>query len=274
MSINLESGLWRCFKTSNKGNFVYLYSIVERIPYKKAYENFLFENFLHEDLEVKPEQVIKDFDDTTKFKLLDLNDIKDDALHATACEYILGRGMETFDFYLCTEGFYKDRLILPFFDSNGKLFFFQARGLHEDAWPKYLNCKNLKSSQVLYPFDYDSYAPLFITEGTFDCLSLKKCGLNATTTLSCHTSKTQMEQLKFYNGPLVCAFDSDEAGVKGARQFRSMAYKFKRRDIKIATPSKFKDWNAMLVAAGKSHTAESALNFQDLDDYYYMTSGL
>lgn len=273
MSINLETGLWRCFKSGNKGNFVYLYSIVEKVPYRKAYENFLFENFLHEDTSIEPEKEIKNFEDTTKFKLIDVSDVTDDPIHSMACDMILSRRMQDFNFYLCTEGFYKDRIILPFFDSNGKLFFFQARGLKEDSWPKYLNCKNLKSSQVLYPFDYESTEPLFITEGTFDCLALKACGLNATTTLSCHTSKTQMDQLKFYNGPLVCAFDSDDAGRKGTRQFMSMAYKFKLKNLKIVSPDK-KDWSEVFSTYGKNATLEMALKCQDLDDYYFMTSGL
>jgi DNA primase len=105
-----------------------------------------------------------------------------------------------FKFYIATGGKYRGRLIIPFTNRNGKLFYFQARALGDEQ-PKYLNCKNLKSSQVLYPFDYGSQEPLYITEGVFDCLSLQAVGLNATTTLSCFTSREQMLQLSQYTGP-------------------------------------------------------------------------
>ena len=145
------------------------------------------------------------------------------------------------------------------------MFYFQARDL-KGRQPKYLNCKNLKSSQVLYPFDYGSNEPLYVAEGVFDCLSLQACGLNATTTLSCFTSKEQMLQLSQYQGPLVCAFDNDSAGIQGTEKFMEKAYWINRDDLfTVSPPSGCKDWNQLLVERGPDAVLSSSSKLIRLD---------
>lgn len=48
MSINLETGLWQCFKSGEKGNFIHLYALLESISYKAAYRKFLVDEFFAE----------------------------------------------------------------------------------------------------------------------------------------------------------------------------------------------------------------------------------
>jgi len=266
MSINLESGLWRCFKTYNKGNFVKLYAQLEGITYKQAYEKFLFESFLQEPQKPVQDEIITTLPDTGSFEKVDLGRVYDDYTMALAAEFILDRNLDKSDFYVAKEGIYKDRLIIPFFNGEGKMFYFQARGLRPQSWPKYLNCKNLKMSQILYPFDYDSFDYLFVTEGVFDCLSLKACGFNATTTLSCHVSKEQMNQLKLYRGPIICAYDSDKAGQEGAAQFLDQAQKAKIGELGISVPEGGKDWNELYIRLGTEGLRKIALSIQPLDD--------
>lgn len=250
MSINLENGLWQCFKSGQTGNFIKLYSILENIPYFKAYERFAIEMFLHEE-PVEEEVAIKNTDlgDTSKFIPLDIekSDISD-PVHSQACLYILERGLDGFKFFLCKEGFYKDRIIIPFINSRNEMFYFQARSLN-NANPKYLNCKSIKSNHMIYPYDYDYTGRLYITEGVIDCLTIAKLKHNATSTLSCDVSNEQLQQLKYYNGTLVVAFDNDKAGRKGISRFLSMANKFKIPDLEyVIPPDPYKDWNEFLLS--------------------------
>ena len=240
MSINLETGLWRCFKTGESGNFVKLYSVVENIPYRKAYEKFLFESFIN------PPPEKKDVPQDPR-----LMDSMEHFIPATeykpAVEYVKERfyGLIGPDKFLySTDGFYKDRLIIPYRKESGEIFYFQARSLSGQD-PKYLNCRNYRSSEILYPFDYTSLKPLYITEGVFDCLSLQFLGLESTTTLSCTTSDAQMAQLELYQGPLVVAFDRDEAGLKGTRKFLNLALKHKMSNLFFTRVpyDDCKDWN-------------------------------
>ena len=261
MSINLVTGLWRCFKSGETGNFTQLYSKIEKCSYREAYEALIYEEFLSRGVFrepkkfeiVDPDKIVSNLDDAKDFEVVE------DHPHVT------GRMLNGFKFYVAKEGSYKGRLIIPFINSKGKMFYFQARTL-SDAQPKYLNCKNLKSSQVLYPFDYGSHEPLYVTEGVFDCMSLQACGLNATTTLSCFTSKEQMLQLSQYQGPLVCAFDNDIAGLHGTRKFMEKAHWINRDDLFMVSPSGVcKDWNQMLVQRGPDALLRDVKELNKLD---------
>ena len=262
MSINTETGLWRCFKTGEVGNFLKLYAILEKCSYREAYEKFVFEDFMsgykgrRPIEEFDPNQIDSDLEESENFKVIDNH------------PFAQSRGVGQFNFYIATGGKYRGRLIIPFINRKGKLFYFQARALGDEQ-PKYLNCKNLKSSQVLYPFDYGSQEPLYITEGVFDCLSLQAVGLNATTTLSCFTSREQMLQLSQYVGPLVCAFDSDGPGITGRKKFMSLAHWLRRDDLyTVVPPSPFKDWNEILIKKGSDFLKKSAEQTGKLDELH------
>jgi len=253
MSINLETGLWRCFKSGETGNFVKLYALIEKCSFKEAYEKFVFEDFLSGDQigyrkpvdAIDPQKIKSSLEEAENFEEIESHPLTD------------SRMLNGFRFMLAKRGKYKGRLIIPFINSRNKLFYFQGRALNGEM-PKYLNCKDLKSSQVLYPFDYASQEPLYITEGVFDCLSLQAVGLNATTTLSCFTSREQMLQLSQYQGPLVCAFDSDDAGMQGRYKFLKLAHWIRREDIKtVIPPVGSKDWNEILIKDGPDALLEA-----------------
>ena len=264
MSINMETGLWRCFKTGETGNFLKLYAVLEKCSYREAYEKFVFEDFMagykgrRPVEQFDPNEIESDLDESQHFEVVHDH------------PFVQSRGVDQFKFYTATGGKYKGRLIIPFINRNGKLFYFQGRALGNEQ-PKYLNCKNLKSSQVLYPFDYASQEPLYVTEGVFDCLSLQAVGLNATTTLSCFTSREQILQLSQYTGPLVCAFDNDEAGTKGRKKFMDLAHWIRRDDLFSVVPTApYKDWNEMLVKKGSDFLRAEAEKIGKLDALHLM----
>lgn len=248
MSINLETGLWRCFKTGESGNFVKLYSQTENIPYKQAYEKFLFESFINPLPEKKEVPQDPRLMDSMEYFVPIKNSRKaitylEDRFGSYILEYVI-----KYDFLYAIDGFYKDRIIIPYRKESGEIFYFQARALSGQE-PKYLNCRNYRSSEILYPFNYNSFSPLYITEGVFDCLTLKGRGLHATTTLSCQVSDAQMAQLKLYQGPLVVAYDNDEAGKKGTRNFLRLALKHKMSNL-FFTEIPYrdcKDWNECIA---------------------------
>lgn len=245
MSINLDSGLWQCFKSQKKGNFIQLYAELENLTYKQAYSKFLVDEFFAEE---KPEPrkepskvlISEEFAD---FYPVDAYNF-DSQINSLAIMTLVQRGViNQGTFYYALEGPYRNRLIIPYVHDE-RVIFFQARALYDDQQPKYLNFRGVKSSSILYPFDYESDKPLYICEGVFDAMSLKALGYNATTTISCHASKDQMNQLKFYRGPIVVAYDNDEAGISGLRSFEMSRRKYRMPKINYTIPPKrFKDWN-------------------------------
>lgn len=253
MSINLDTGLWQCFKSGERGNFLKLFSQLENITYRVAYQKFLVDEFFQQDEnkvsedvdnpEYSQEQIKDCFAD---FKKVDVTNVTSE-LNSKAIMALIERGiLDRNDFYVAETGFYKGRLIIPYRNKD-KVFYFQGRTLSNQQ-PKYLNFKGMKSSVVLYPFDYGSTNPLYVCEGAIDAISLQMLGLNATTTISCHVSLAQIEQLKYYQGKIVVAYDNDRAGHDGLRAFDLRRRRARMKPISYCFPAVgFKDWNEMFV---------------------------
>lgn len=249
MSINLDNGLWRCFKTGNKGNFITLYAKLENISYQRAYEKFLIETFLADD-EVKkitPKTVAGDTDKCF-FQPVFQHSKPYTVIGSLAWMYLEERGVWDWfganrTFYASSEGFFRDRVIIPYRIATGDYMYFQGRALLYGMQPKYLNARNIPSANILYPFEYDSTDPLYICEGAIDAITLQNCGLNATTTISCSVSKAQLDQLKQYRGPIVVCYDNDNAGLHGIKRFDTLRREARMPEISVAVPFGSKDWN-------------------------------
>ena len=260
MSVNLETGLWQCFKTGYTGNFIKLYSIIEEIPYKSAESKLLFQGIesgawnVWEEERLPPTEYISSFDvDTTSFLPVNINSHDSDhPLVVSAWKFLMGRRLfneRLFveePYFVATEGKYRGRLIIPFKDYDGDIFFFQARSLNHSHTPKYLNPsaeEGVKSSNILYPFDFEADF-LCVCEGPADAISLNLNGLNATCTVGSTVSEVQMQTLKEFEGKIVLTYDNDEAGERGIEKFETLRKKHLMESFQVCTPpAQYKDWN-------------------------------
>lgn len=286
MSINLETGLWQCFKTKQRGNFIKLYAHLENLTYRKAYNKFLVEEFFNPLPEVKETTSASEKDISEIFEEFKPVILKDEEynrhgpVHRSALDLIQARhlSLSPVKFYYCDsekEDYkrYTNRFIIPY-TYDGAIKFFQARALGEGQQPKYMNYKGVKASNILYPFDVESTAPLYICEGAIDAISLQILGYNATTTISSAPSRNQVEQLKYYQGELVVAFDRDEAGEKGLLAFNKLRKSLRMPAISyIFPPPPFKDWNEAysyyLIHGGyteEEFISEHMKTYKKLDD--------
>jgi hypothetical protein len=67
------------------------------------------------------------------------------------------------------------RLIIPFYDTTGKLFAFQGRAFGKEQ-PKYLTVKLDENKQKVYGLERVNFQrPIFITEGPLDSLFIDNC---------------------------------------------------------------------------------------------------
>ena len=134
MSVNVDSGLWQCFKTGRSGNFVRLYAEIEEIPYFRAYRDLMIRNFefLGEDI---PEQIKEERQlelDTSKLVPLNIESgFSDDPSVLAAWSLLFERKLFTEDevpeaeYYLCQEGKFANRIIVPF-KKEGIVYYFQG----------------------------------------------------------------------------------------------------------------------------------------------------
>lgn len=272
MSINLDTGLWQCFKTGQRGNFIKLYSILEGIHYKAAESKLLFQGIesgswdLWETakpmIEASPTIVQKI--DTSGFIPVNLDSYDSkNQLVVRAWKFLMDRRLFNLDeptqdpYYVALEGKYRGRLIIPFKDYDGDIFFFQARSLVEGVSPKYLNPSTengIKSSNILYPFDFEADT-LCICEGPSDAVSLNLAGLNATCTVGSTISNVQMQTLREFEGEIILAYDNDDAGNRGVDKFDILRKKYMIPTFSVCTPpKKYKDWNDAFIAKEDLYT--------------------
>ena len=254
-SINLDTGLWQDFKSGKSGNFISLYSFLEGITYKKAESSVLLKTYLNTDTAVAPKRA------PVRTEELQLEPISPRSCWSENIEIqeawcvlyarkLFNLNNPDAQFFYCREGRYADRIIIPFMNKD-KMYFFQARALYPDQNPKYLNPPSdvcIKKSDVLYPFDYkESY--VVVTEGPLDALSLQIQGVNATCTLGCQVSESQIAQLAEFDGKVILGYDNDAAGARGTEDFDTMR-KEKRMDTPFLCPlpPSFKDWNEAHIA--------------------------
>lgn len=265
--INLDTGFWIDFKSSEKGNFYQLVSMVDNVPYRNArtYINklafdkganlFEISSLNVDNVAIEAERTIaedvKSFVEVTPTK--DIN--SPSLLKRAAAKFAYSRGLQQFKFFVANYGKYHQRVIIPYFH-NEKVFYFQARTLLNRE-PKYLNPSKalygIKTSEILYPYD-ESQDYVIVTEGPLDAMTLRAAGYNATCTQGCKMSTVQAKSLKPQK--VIVAYDNDESGREGLKTAKKRLL-FERRDsiYKLVPPKEFKDWNEFWVKGKESFCA-------------------
>ena len=258
LSINVDSGLWQCFKTGRSGNFTRLYAEVEGVPYFKAQRDLIIKNFEFLGEEVPeldmPEKQLEL--DTSKLIPITIESAySDDKDEVLAWSFLFGRKLfneneeEDAPFYLCMHGRFHNRIIIPF-KSEEVVYYFQGRTLH-DARPKYLNPSTEiapKPSDILYPYDEDQ-DHLVVCEGPLDARTLQLQGINATATIGSSVSPRQAEILSTFDGKIILGYDNDEAGQRGIKKFDRTRKEMRMTGFEVCPPpSGYKDWNEAHIA--------------------------
>ena len=258
MSVNVDSGLWQCFKTGRSGNFTRLYAEAEGIPYFRAQRDLMIKNFEFLGEEVpeldRPETKLEL--DTSKLIPINLDSVDSENKKVVdAWNFLFSRALfnlneeEDAPFYLCLEGKFSDRIIIPF-EADGVVFYFQARALY-DQTPKYLNPSTEiapKPSDILYPYD-ENEDYLVVCEGPLDALSLQRKGINATATIGSSVSPRQAEILSTFQGKIILGYDNDEAGQRGIEKFDKTRKEMRMTGFEVCPPpSGYKDWNEAHIA--------------------------
>lgn len=253
MSVNIDSGLWQCFKTGRSGNFVRLYAEAEKIPYFKANRDLLIKNFyfIGEDLpkQFKEERQLE-LDTSRLIPLNIASGFSEDKDVLTAWNILYSRKLfnesnETEpEYYLCLDGRFRNRIIIPF-SQNGVVYYFQARAIG-DQRPKYLNLSTDMApnpSEILYPYNEDAEY-VVVCEGPLDAISLQLQGVNATATMKNTISPRQAEILSTFSGRIILGFDNDEAGERGIQAFNRLRKERRMNEFYVCPlPDKCKDWN-------------------------------
>lgn len=115
-------------------------------------------------------------------------------------------------FYYAVGGDYEDRIIIPFFDKNDAIYYFQARAMFA-CNNKYINRTSNKDNAIYNIHHIDKNKPVIVVEGPIDSMFID----NAVATLGLSVSQSMedlMRQMSCYY-----IFDDDQAGVDTARKY-------------------------------------------------------
>lgn len=129
---------------------------------------------------------------------------------------------------------FRRRLMIPIYDSLGKIVGFGGRALKKDDEPKYLNSSDspiYKKSEVMYGYNFakDSIKKTekaLLVEGYFDVIMSYQVGVrNVVATSGTALTIQQIKLLKRLTKDLIFCFDTDKAGIEAAKRGFLLAQK-------------------------------------------------
>ncbi len=158
---------------------------------------------------------------------------------------------------------FRDRLMIPIFDSQGRAIAFGSRTLGNEQ-PKYLNSPDtplFEKGKTLFALDRAKQAIIqqdlaIVVEGYFDAIALHAASIN--NVVACLGTALSQEQIKLLlryseNKQIIFNFDADQAGIKATQraieEINSLVYSG-QVNLKILNLPEGKDADEFL----KSHT--------------------
>lgn len=264
-----ENGVFHCWKTERKGSLITLVMLVDQCDYSDAMEKLGGEDVSLRQLEKRlaeffEEQQTKTAEEKIEEARLQLpentyliSNLSPSNFYRVDAEvYLLGRGISTDGLMICTAGEYRERIIVPYYDKNNKLIYFNGRYIGRSTKvAKYRGPdKDLgigKEDVLFMPEWPEDGTDVYLTEGEFDAISIYKCGLNAGAFGGKVISDSQAMYLRNYR-PIV-ATDNDKAGKVALPKIADSLVAKGFKNIGYVKPSTdYKDWNEMLQRVGES----------------------
>lgn len=151
---------------------------------------------------------------------------------------------------------FRARLIIPIYDSLGRIVGFGGRALKKGEQPKYLNSPDspiYSKSAVLYGYNVAKDAikqkgNVILVEGYFDVMMLHQAGVkNVVATSGTALTLKQIKLLKRFTKDFIFCFDTDDAGIEAAKRGFQLAQKEEVNVTVITVPGE-KDPADFIVA--------------------------
>ena len=173
LQINVDTGKWHCWVSNQGGRN--LFQLLKKVGATREHFNELSE--LTEDT---PRYLVKE----KKEDVLNLPESfkplwngGDSIVKRHALNYLYSRGITEEDLLkynigYCDEGKYSNRIIIPSYDSDGKLNFYVGRDFYNSTL-KYLN--SFTSKNVIgFDLFINWSEPIILCEGVFDAIAFKR----------------------------------------------------------------------------------------------------
>jgi DNA primase len=134
-----------------------------------------------------------------------------DFTYKSAMQYVLDRRITAADILryqigYCASGAYAGRIIIPSYDSDGKLNYFTARSFYSNEGLKYKN-PPVSKNVVMFEFHINWKYPIVLCEGAYDAIAIKR---NAVPLLGKTIPNKLAEKIEQHNVSDIClVLDND-----------------------------------------------------------------
>ena len=209
---------WHCWVCGKKGTRIS--SLFKQL--KASTDKFTeLYKLVSEEKEYNQKESIIDVKLPKEFKLI--SDSAVDLTGKQAWNYVKNRGITLEDILkyglgYCEYGNYKNMIIIPSYDENGKLNYFTGRSFEREPYRKY---RNPETSRNIIPFELfiNWNLPLILCEGPFDAIAIKR---NAIPLLGSNIQGSLMKKIVTSTvKKIYIALDSDaiKKSIKYAEEF-------------------------------------------------------
>lgn len=280
-------GVFRCWKTDTIGSLVNLVKLVDNCSFQEALEILDTGNTSLKELEQKVQNIFEKPKQEVFIELEKVvlklpahcylfDDLPSINYHrSNAVKYLAGRKIRNDGLYVCTAGEYRNRIVIPYYNPQGTLIYFNSRyiGGSEKALrymgpPKELGIG--KGDVLFVPTWPPAGSKIYLTEGEFDALSLREAGFYAAACGGKNLTDAQIEIIRSYTP--VLSLDADKSGDMALRE---MGDKLLRKGFKelyyVRPPKEFKDWNAMLQQFSPKSLALYIKGIEKVYDHFTST---
>lgn len=251
-----NDGVYRCFYTDKRGTLIGLVMEVDNCSYEEAKDIlsgntpiYILEEELEKLFKTKEVILVESNIQLPPYTYLITELQKDNSLRIEVENYIKNRKLSIDGLYVCSSGDYKNRVVIPYYDSRGKLIYFNGRNLYKKGL-RYLGpdkaCGVGKGDVIYAPIWPKAGSKIYLTEGEFDAITLKVCGFNA---MACGGKYLSDKQIEYIKGYKIClALDEDKSGFSGILEMGRKLLANQISDVSfVRPPVGLKDWNNMLV---------------------------
>ena len=175
LQVNIQTGKWHCW-VSNQGGHN-LFQLLKKVgagrqDYQTLSKLLGETTFYKSDKDNAGQQDIKLPDEFKSLAEPHISIIRDHAMLFLKKRGITEQDIIRYNLGYCTEGPYQNRIIIPSYDSNGKLNYFVGRDFYSSSF-KYLNPPNVAKDIIGFDLYVNWSLPIILVEGVFDAMSVK-----------------------------------------------------------------------------------------------------
>ncbi|MDO5651903.1 MAG: CHC2 zinc finger domain-containing protein [Moraxella sp.] len=173
---------------------------------------------------------------------------------------------------------FRDRVIFPIKDKQGRIVGFAGRAMSDDVMPKYINSSDsviFQKQHILYGYYESRQAKAtdwLMVEGYMDVIALHQAGIfGAVAPMGTAANQGQIETLLKFNNELTLCFDGDKAGQKAAMRTLEIAMPAlpDGKTLKFLTLKDNHDPDSFIKAHGAGAMRQAIHDALSISDYLY-----